>query len=169
MRNLANKIVLEKGDELKRVLSEARLDGYASGNVNDNGNGTKFTDYRSGSWVVEDTWGGGEPFGGMINAFYNDILCWNMGYEGKIEDNERKAEVEAFLKEALSQPNSAFAVRGPRYYGSSGGKNALRYSCDCSNEEIFDIGKFEIKDEITNLNGEILYSGKCWGGWKNIY
>lgn len=168
MKNLADKIVLQKEKELKEVLSEARLDGYASGNVNDNGDGTKFTDYRSGSWLVVDTWVGGEPFGGMVNVFYDGRICWSMVYEGQIEDGERRPKVEAFLQEALSQPNSPFAVRGPRYHGHDKGADALRYSCD-SCDGSFNIGKFDIKDQIADLNGKVFYFGRCWGGWKNIY
>lgn len=169
MGNLANIGVLGKRDELQEVLRKALLNGYASGNINDNCDGTKFTDYRSGNWYVVDYWEGGEPFGGITRVYYDEVICWSMGYQGQIENVKRRAEVESFLKEALSQPNSAFVVRGPSYYGGGEGEDALRYSCDNCLEGLFDISNFEIEDKIISLNGNVLYHGRFMGGWKNIY
>jgi hypothetical protein len=167
--------VLELPTVLANVLRAAVLDGYSSGNVNDNGNGTSYSDYRNGPWQIIDHWGGGHPSVDLTEVFYEDVLCWSMtGRDDlRIPHDEsyaaKKTEIIDFLKEALTAPNNDCPVRGPGYYGTG----ELRYHCDSlfrgeDHPAGFDIGNFFLKEEIVTLDGEALYAGYWQGGWTNL-
>lgn len=159
--------LFKKDYELKEIFRKALLEGYVSGDTHRHGDGTKFSEYQSGDWYVAEYWLGGNPFSGIVEIRYQETICWSMIYRGKTSKSRRK-ETKAFLKEALSQPNSAFAVRGPNYYGVDSGGDAMRYLCDNHAGGIFDIGDFVIQDKIFSLDGKMLYQGEFKGGWTNV-
>jgi hypothetical protein len=150
-------------EDIARVYREALSSGYGIGNYNSHGNSTYSSEYQSGQYCVCDAWGGGQPSTGKTDIFYDGKLVWSMVYRDHINLEHKKA-VKSFLKETLSLPLSVddLPIRGPSYCGDGN----HRYTCD--SEGSFDIGEFVVRDKIVDLNGNVLYSGVCIGGWTNV-
>lgn len=170
----ANRIVLEKTKELARVLRASQMAGYASGQANDNGDGTKFTEYREGCWLVVDEWGGGRPSRDVTDVYYEGILCWSItgrdvlyvdAEPGSEEYLDQKDIIVAFLRDALVASDGRYPLRGPSCFGTGN----LRYYCESVHRESSDIGEMFIREKIVDLEGNMLYAGTWIGGWTNLY
>lgn len=149
------------GDELKKFFCEAQRK-YASRDskptkMNDGG---FFIEYSEGDWSYNDTWYGGEPYGGMTTIFHDGRVCFLLQYFGRIMPYAHLSEVMDALMEALQQANPKRPWRGPKEFMA---KNGLRYEntlATCDN-----IRRLSGQERILSADGqETLYEATYMGG-----
>ncbi|MGE5041425.1 MAG: DUF5680 domain-containing protein [Candidatus Levyibacteriota bacterium] len=101
-------------DKLRTFLLKANKEGYASGD-NTISRGEDFsyvTNFEDGDVRLNDSWFGGEPFGGREVVFYKGKPYWMMVYYGS--DSGKAEGLIPFLRKALIQPEEEMPIRGPR-------------------------------------------------------
>lgn len=106
-------------DSLKQFLLDSNNAGYAGGNSKlwiKNDDGSTTIPYEKGPWKSDDTFYGGEPYGGRIIVFYEKKPYWMMVYYGWVEEGVDHDMVYNVLQNALKQMPLEHPYRGPEKY-----------------------------------------------------
>lgn len=147
---------------LREYLTVLATEGYAKdpGTKNEDGSTTIHHKSDDGVWQTSDTYWGGEPYSGCETVSKNDDPCWTLVYYGQVKPTLKDVEtVYGCLKDALSNTDQTFPVRGPENFQ----KDDLNYK----NHWHGDLSKFGGKERILR-DGEEIYAAEYMGGYVNI-
>ena len=100
---------------LIEFLIKAKKHGYAAGGedvVSRQADGSKSTTFEQGDFRYHDNYFGGEPFGGREVVWFKQKPYWMMVYYGQNRHDPKI--LIPFLVKALSQPDTAMPLRGPK-------------------------------------------------------
>lgn len=145
-------------DSLKQFLLDSNTAGYAGGDSKHwikNDDGSTTIPYEQGLWRSNDTFYGGEPFGGRIIVFYENRPYWMMVYYGWVEKDVDHSLVYKVLQGALKQMPAEYPLRGPKKHNEDG----LVYS----NEWHGDVENYSGKETISDGQSTI-YTANYMGG-----
>lgn len=132
-------------NRLVSFLLKANAAGYSSGDSKDwikNIDGSTTIRYLDGEFTMDDSFYGGEPYGGRIIVFYKDKPCWMMVYYGWVSESQNLDPVYHFLQNALKNMPEEAPFRGPREFkeGRLSYENKWQGSIErySGNEQIFE-------------------------------
>lgn len=147
---------------LKKFLYDSNAAGYAGGDSKEwikNDDGSTTIPYVKGMWRSDDTYYGGEPYGGRIIVFYEDKPCWMMLYYGWVHEGVDHDVVYKVLQKALMKMPVESPYRGPKmfeaddYVYHNGWKG--------------DVEQFSGKESIST-QGNMIYTASYLGGYVDI-
>ena len=145
-------------ESLKQFLHDSNAAGYAGGDSKQwikNVDGSTTIPYEKGPWRSDDTFYGGEPYGGRIIVFYEDKPHWMMVYYGWVEEGIDHDMVYKILQNALMKMPAEYPFRGPEKY-EEGDYTYL-------NEWQGDVENYSGKETISDGNSAI-YTASYIGG-----
>jgi len=145
-------------DSLKQFLLDSNSAGYAGGDSKQwikNKDGSTTIPYEKGTWKSDDTFYGGEPYGGRIIVFYEDKPYWMMVYYGWVEEGVDHDMVYNVLQNALKQMPPEHPFRGPEKY------NEEKYIY--TNAWKGDVAKYS-GEELIAVEGNTIYTANYMGG-----
>jgi hypothetical protein len=131
--------------QLQQFLVAANAAGYAGGDDRTwqkQPDGSTTIEYAQDGLRLDDTFYGGEPYGGRMVVFDNGHPAWMMVYYGWVADSHDANEVYGVLRKALMQMPADCPLRGPTEHR----EGALTYR----NSWNGDIARFTGVEQITN-------------------
>ena len=130
--------------------------GYGGGTAKPLPDGTTRIRFEREGIVFDDTWAGGDPFGGRILVSVDGGPTWLCVDYGAVADGEEDQwAVYAFLRQALLAAPEAFPVRGPHTFAEGN----LRYRCSFEGNLV----RFAGHEQISRRRRRI-YEGTFAGG-----
>ncbi len=145
-------------ESLKKFLYDSNAAGYAGGNSKrwiKNDDGSTTIPYEEGPWRSDDTFYGGEPYGGRIIVFHEGNPFWMMVYYGWVEEGVDHDSVYKILQSALVQMPIEYPFRGPQKYEEDGYVYLNKWQGDIEN--------YSGKEKISK--GEsLVYTASYMGG-----
>lgn len=146
-------------ESLRDYLLVFSKEGYAKDPGTENPDGSMTIRHKQGPWETNDTYRGGEPYGGAEAVSYEGKPIWTMLYYGSVKPEiEDINKVYNFLREALVRTNETFPLRGPETYK----KDNLIYK----NHWHGGLEKFNGKEHILE-DGKEIYFAEYMGGLIN--
>jgi hypothetical protein len=106
-------------EELRQFLIDANKAGYAGGEEKKwikEPDGSTTIPYTKGEWRSDDNFYGGEPYGGRIIVFHQEIPVWMMVYYGWVTEGQETDPIYAILRGALMQMPDDAPFRGPKEF-----------------------------------------------------
>ncbi len=106
-------------DELKKLLRDFNLKGYADPNLEyqDNGKNGKVLRLTIEPYTYEDEFYGGEPYSGNETIWENGIDVFRCVYWGKVRKGVNFSDIYGFLRRSLAKGSDGKLVhRGPSEY-----------------------------------------------------
>lgn len=145
-------------ESLKQFFFDSNAAGYAGGDSKQwikNDDGSTTIPYTKDSWRSDDTFYGGEPYGGRIIVFHEEKPFWMMVYYGWVEAGTDHDMVYNVLQNALKQMPAEYPFRGPERYG----ENGYTYL----NEWQGDVENYSGRETISK-DGTTVYTASYMGG-----
>lgn len=132
--------------------------GYAVGDLKnwtkENDGSTSIT-FEKGLWRSHDNFFGGDPYGGRITVFYENMPYWIMLYYGWVSKVDEINTVFGVLRNALKEMPQEYPFRGPKEFFE------MEYLY--SNVWNGDVNRFEGKEKI-HKKDSFVYQANYFGG-----
>ncbi len=144
--------------ELQVFLQEIRAIGYAEENaeITHAPDGAHTIRYQKGDWTYEDSFYGGEPYGGREIIHHHGRPVWFAGYYGYLLETElTSSDVYRFLREALREASEEVVYRSPVRYAAGD----LEYVNECEGNQ----NRFQGTERIRE-GGQGIYVCDYFGG-----
>ncbi|MEM7334734.1 MAG: DUF5680 domain-containing protein [Chloroflexota bacterium] len=143
-------------EALIEFLVEARRITYAIPHGTAVGDGTQQMIYDRDDWGYRDRYAGYNPYGGHELVWHKGRVVWMKNYMAEVLSNIRPmAEIYAFQREVLGQPDPTHLMRGPAHYENG----AYRYKNNVQGDLAFFTGQ-----EFINYKGKTVYQMTFHGG-----
>jgi hypothetical protein len=146
-------------DEIRKFLIYSAKNGYGNtqAKTTDEADGSHTIEVVSGDLRLNDSYFGGEPYGGREVIFLGDKAVWMMAYYGAVIDLDDTAlqDVYGYLRKNLLNPDPEMPIRGPR----ENQEGEWSYTADIKG----DLTDFKCEETITH-NEKVVYEASFRGG-----